>query len=131
MGAAAAEWSMVALRGHYVGREHGFQSVRCITVGLVLCWMVLSAAPASAIVNLGMWLWTDPAQFTAHSITAWLPTLNGIAWTTTTATPTRLVFDSGEPGSTPMVCQGPGQRWDPSFGDDAVSACMYTYRHSS
>jgi len=91
-----------------------------------------SAPPAAnGVVNVGMWSWTSPAEFTRHSITAWVPTPTGIAWTTTTATPVSLVLKSGEPGSAPMVCQGPGTPWNPAFGDEAVSECMYTYRHSS
>ena len=91
-----------------------------------------SAPPAdSGIVNVGMWLWTDPALYQPVSITAWVPTPTGVAWATTTATPVRLVFAPGEPGGSATVCQGPGQPWLTPFGDDARSACMYTYRHSS
>ena len=93
----------------------------------------IGSAPSvdKGIVKVGMWLWTDPNQYRPVSITAWVPTLTGIAWATTTARPVRLVFLSGEPGSSPMSCQGPGRQWQPEFGDDLVSACMYTYQHSS
>jgi hypothetical protein len=84
-----------------------------------------------AIVKVGMWLWTDQNQYQSMSVTAWVPTLTGIAWATTTATPTRLVFVSGEPDSTSLTCQGPGQAWLPQFGDEMASSCMYTYQHSS
>ena len=91
-----------------------------------------SAPPVDkGIVKVGMWLWTDPALYQPVSITAWVPTTTGIAWATTTATPSRLVFVSGEPGAAATVCQGPGRPWLPQFGDDMVSACMYTYQHSS
>jgi hypothetical protein len=30
-----------------------------------------------------------------------------------------------------MSCLGPGRQWQPEFGDDLASACMYTYQHSS
>ena len=91
-----------------------------------------SAPPANqGVVKVGMWLWTDPSVYVPVSITAWVPTPTGIAWATTTATPSRLVFLSGEPGSAAMVCQGPGRQWLPQFGDDVASACMYTYQHSS
>ncbi len=91
-----------------------------------------SAPPANkGIVKVGMWLWTDPALYQPVSITAWVPTTTGIAWATTTATPTRLVFASGEPGSSATVCQGPGRQWLPQFGDEIASDCMYTYQHSS
>ena len=85
----------------------------------------------NGIVKVGMWLWTDPTQYRSMSATAWVPTGNGIAWATTTATPVRLVFLSGEPGASPMSCPGPGHAWLPQFGDEMVSACMYTYQHSS
>lgn len=91
-----------------------------------------SAPPADrGIVKVGMWLWTDPSLYQPVSITAWVPTTTGIAWATTTATPTRLVFASGEPGSSPTVCQGPGRQWLPQFGDEIASECMYTYQHAS
>ena len=91
-----------------------------------------SAPPVDkGIVNVGMWLWTDPNRYRPVSVTAWVPTLTGIAWATTTATPVRLVLLSGEPGSSPMSCPGPGLQWLPQFGDNMASACMYTYRHSS
>jgi hypothetical protein len=93
----------------------------------------INAAPPvdSGVVNVGTWLWTNPNEYKTHSITAWIATPGGISWTTTTAKPVRLVFNSGEPGATPMTCQGPGQAWNPTFGDDTESPCMYTYRHSS
>ena len=93
----------------------------------------IGSAPGTdqGIVNVGMWLWTDPAEYTAHSITAWVPTLTGIAWSTTSARPVRLVYSSGEPDGQPLVCQGPGRKWEPGFGDELASDCMYTYRHSS
>jgi len=91
-----------------------------------------SAPPADrVVVNVGMWLWTNPAQYQPVSVTAWVPTTAGIAWATTTATPIRLVFVSGEPGASPMSCQGPGREWLPQYGDELASPCMYTYQHSS
>jgi len=93
----------------------------------------LNAAPpvTNGIVNVGMWYWTSPSHGKSHSITAWVPTPSGPAWSTTTATPVSLTFTSGEPGSQPVTCSGPGPVWTPNIGDDAVSPCMYTYRHSS
>lgn len=91
-----------------------------------------SAPPADkGVVKVGMWLWTDPSLYQPMSITAWVPTPTGIAWATTTATPTGLVFASGEPGSSVTVCRGPGRQWLPQYGDDVASECMYTYQHSS
>jgi hypothetical protein len=93
----------------------------------------MGSAPAAdrGVVKVGMWFWTDPARYRPVSVTAWVPTLTGIAWATTTAIPVRLVFASGEPGSSPTTCQGPGRKWLPQFGDDLASSCMYTYVHSS
>lgn len=91
-----------------------------------------SAPPADrVVVHVGMWLWTDPAQYQPVSVTAWVPTSTGIVWATTTATPVRLVFVSGESGASPISCQGPGRKWLPQYGDELASSCMYTYRHSS
>ena len=91
-----------------------------------------SAPPADrVVVHVGMWLWTNPANYQPVSVTAWVPTTTGIAWATTTATPIRLVFVSGEPGASPISCQGPGREWLPQYGDELASSCMYTYQHSS
>lgn len=51
---------------------------------------------------------------------------------TVTATPT-LLLSSGEPGSPPVTCEGPGRPYDPTFGDlweqaAAPGACSFTYR---
>ena len=93
----------------------------------------LGSAPDvdTGIVNVGMWLWADSGEYEPVSVTAWVPTLNGIAFTTTTATPVGLVYDPGEPGGSRVACEGPGERWVKGSPDDAVSDCMYTYRHSS
>jgi len=51
---------------------------------------------------------------------------------TVRATPV-VVFESGEPGAEPVVCNGPGRAYDPAAGDlwdqaVAPGACTYTYR---
>ena len=92
-----------------------------------------SAPPAGeGIAQVGMWFWTG-TPFEPMSVTAWVPGPTGVVWATTTATPVRLVVDPGdaELGTGPLVCDGPGQIWRPEYGDDLVSQCMYTYRHSS
>lgn len=93
----------------------------------------LGSAPprTSAIVNLDMWLWTDPAEFREVSVTASVATVAGALSATATARPLRLVFDPGEPDSERIFCEGPGERWFPSDGEQASSACMYAYLHSS
>ena len=91
----------------------------------------MSPPAGAGVVNVGVWLWTDARQFVRHSVTAWVPTPAGNVWSTTTATPVNLVFASGEPGAAPVVCAGPGTPWTDGEADDAVSDCMFTYRHSS
>jgi hypothetical protein len=90
-----------------------------------------SAPPASAnIVKYDTWLWSDPTQFVAVTATATIATGAGAVAASVTATPLRLVFDPGEPGSQPVVCQWPGRAWTPADGN-SDSDCMYAYRHSS
>ena len=91
------------------------------------------AAPAldSGVVNVGMWFWTDFGRYQPLSVTVWIPGVGGPIWATTTAVPTVLVYDSGEPAAQPVTCAGPGQVWTAVDGDDAVSDCMFTYSHSS
>lgn len=94
----------------------------------------LGSAPAAdtGIVNVDMWLWTSADSYkTVQTRKAWVPTPAGPIWAQATATPQHLVFTPGEPDSQPFTCDGPGQAWEPSFGDDAKSACMYRYLHSS
>ncbi|MCU1389619.1 MAG: hypothetical protein JWL72_2957, partial [Ilumatobacteraceae bacterium] len=90
-------------------------------------------APASTkgVVNVDMWIWTDPATFKPISVTAWVPTQTGIAQATTTAKPTRISYSPGEPGSNTVTCNGFGEVWHSNYPDDAKSSCMYAYRHSS
>ena len=99
---------------------------------LLVAPAVMSAPPISnGIVKVGMWFWTDPATFVPHEVTAWLPTPSGVVWATTRARPVELEFVPGEPGGKPTRCAGPGDAWTRADGDEAVSDCMYTYRHSS
>ncbi len=94
----------------------------------------IGAAPptGAGIAQVGMWFWTG-TPFEPMSVTAWVPGPTGVVWATTTATPVRLVVDpgDGELGTGPLVCDGPGEVWLPDYGDELVSHCMYTYRHSS
>ena len=94
----------------------------------------IGAAPPTGegIAQVGMWFWTG-TPFEPMSVTAWVPGPTGVVWATTTATPVRLVIDPGDGdlGTGPLVCDGPGEIWLPEYGDELVSQCMYTYRHSS
>ena len=96
------------------------------------------APPADAgVVKVATWLWLDSSNWVPISVYAWIPTDSGPIWARTTATPVGLTFstqDDGTPSGTrrgSVNCLGPGQVWQPRDGDDAVSSCMYTYRHSS
>ena len=96
------------------------------------------APPADAgVVKVGTWIWLDAANWVPVSVYAWVPTETGPIWARTTATPTTMTFstqDDGTPTGTrrgSVTCRGPGRVWQPSDGDDAVSNCMYTYRHAS
>lgn len=56
----------------------------------------------------------------------------GSVCVTLTATPT-LTFDPGEPGSSPIVCDAPGTRFDPDGADPEVQAaapgaCAHAYQ---
>lgn len=96
------------------------------------------APPSDAgVVTVGTWIWLDATNWVPVSVYAWIPTETGPVWARTTATPVVLNFateDDGTPTGTrrgSVSCRGPGRVWQPSDGDDAVSACMYTYRHAS
>lgn len=92
-----------------------------------------NAAPPldKGIVKLGMWFWTEPNQYRPISASAWVPTPQGSLTATVTATPSMLMFDSGEPDGERVSCAGPGEQWLPEYGDELASDCMYTYQHSS
>ena len=95
------------------------------------------APPVDAnVVTVGTWIWADRSWWRAVTATAWLPTPDGVVWARTTATPTTMTFrtedsvlDGGPTRS--VVCNGPGEEWSWSSGDDVVSSCSYTYRHAS
>ena len=99
----------------------------------------VSFAPSSAsmVVNVPNWYWVDASWWTPVTATAWIPTAFGPLWARTTATPVRLNIvtqDDGSPLGNELgssSCVGPGWAWDVSLGDEAVSPCMYEYRHAS
>ena len=89
----------------------------------------LAPAADRGVVQVGTWIWTDPATWQPVTATASIP---GLA-ATVTARPLRLRFDPGDGvyGTGPITCDGPGQEWRPEYGDERPSSCMYTYRHAS
>lgn len=94
--------------------------------------LVFRTAPPRdrAVVNVGTWFWVPRALWKPLSVTAYVTTPVGVISVTVTATPSRLRFDPGN-GDDATWCDGPGEAWNPSTGDAAVSDCMYTYRHAS
>jgi hypothetical protein len=88
----------------------------------------------------------DPPEGTASIITLpvfvqvtnWVAGIHeeaceGTVCVSLTAEPT-LRFDPGEPGSSPIVCEPPGTRFDPNGADPEVQAaapgaCAHTYRY--
>jgi hypothetical protein len=85
--------------------------------------------PANGVVQVGTWFWADAGSWRPVSATAAIPDLSS----TVTAVPVALTFDPGDGGlgSGAVTCAGPGPVWTTSIGDEAVSPCQYTYRHSS
>jgi hypothetical protein len=82
------------------------------------------------VVNVGTWFWVPEAVWKPVSVTAYIPTSVGVISVTTTATPTTLIYSPGD-GNDSVSCRGPGRAWKDSYGDSAVSPCMYTYRSAS
>lgn len=86
--------------------------------------------PGRMVVNQPTWFWVPRALWKPISITAAVPTPAGPIVVTTTATPRRLSYSPGD-GRGTVTCTGPGRRWMRSIGDDAHSACAYSYRSAS
>lgn len=91
----------------------------------------------SVVVKLPVWFWVESSWWTPVSATAWIPTALGTLWARTTATPVRVKFWTQDdaspdgPGTGSTSCAGPGRPWQVALGDEAVSACSYTFAHSS
>lgn len=82
------------------------------------------------VVRVGTWFWVPRSVWRPVSVTASIATSVGPLIVTLTATPTHLVWAPGD-GQDPVTCHGPGRPWQRSFGDNATSDCMYTYRRPS
>ena len=100
---------------------------------------VLHMAPTatSGVVDVETWLWLETDQWQPVSATAWIPGVIGPVWARTTATPKRFTFVTQDDGTregaavSTVVCEGHGDEWRVELGDDSISDCSYTYRHSS
>jgi hypothetical protein len=83
--------------------------------------------PADQILHVPTWLWVEAGSWAEQSATASVPGLS----VTATATPTRVVFATGD--GAVVGCDGPGTAWQ--SGMDPLGAsptCGYTYpRHGS
>lgn len=94
-----------------------------------------TAPPAKrGVVNLAMWWWVTPASWRSISATAWIPTPRGPLIVKTTATPSQLIVNPGDPNASnsgKFTCRGPGNAWNERDGDTGTSNCMYTYKNSS
>jgi hypothetical protein len=114
-------------------RELGRQAASTIYGRLPAPSPGLAPSADRGVVNVGTWFWTSSESWAPQSVTAWVPTPEGVLWARTTARPVRLGFEPGDSifGSGRVECAGPGRRWSPADGDAGVSSCMYTYRHDS
>jgi hypothetical protein len=113
------------------------QQAKILVLGRLGVPAVHFAPPIDAnVVTIGTWIWADRSWWRAVSATAWLPTPDGVVWARTTAVPTTLTFiteDSlreGEPRRN-VMCNGPGDEWSWTAGDEITSSCSYTYQHAS
>lgn len=78
------------------------------------------------LVNLPMWLWVDPASWSARSATAQVP---GVM-VTAVARPTSVSWSMGDGDS--VSCRGPGTPFPPGGDPRAASPdCGHVYRDSS
>lgn len=85
---------------------------------------VVGMSPSSSqdqLVNVPTWLWVDRSVWRQVSASA---SAGGVR-VTTSATPTRVVWDMGDGGA--VACDGPGTAYDPSR-PAATPTCAYTYR---
>jgi hypothetical protein len=86
----------------------------------VIRWNPPSAT--NVLVNVPVWLWLDPGSWGARSATASVPGMS----VTATATPTSLVFTTGD-GAT-VHCVGAGTAWSPAMDPTSASpTCGHTY----
>lgn len=94
---------------------------------LVLPDVTISVSPSGAqLVRLPTWLWIDPQLWHPQTASASVP---GIA-VTATATPTRVVWSTGDGAS--VTCTGPGTPW--RTGSDPAAAsptCGHVFARSS
>lgn len=96
----------------------------------------MAPAPGSAVVRVGTWFWVDSSWWHPISATAWIPTPDGVLWSTATAVPTTITFATEDSTANTGIteeasCVGPGLDWNVGWGDQLHSSCSYTYRHAS
>lgn len=82
--------------------------------------------PAPQLVHLPAWLWVDESTWGPRSATASVPGLS----VTATATPTTVVWSTGDGGS--RSCEGPGTPWQAGMDPKSESpTCGHTYTRPS
>lgn len=124
-----------ALSGYYWLRDDAgprAAEVASHKVSRLVNMLLTKTAPPmdKMVVNVGTWFWVPTSVWKPVSITAYIPTSVGVITVTTTATPSTLIYSPGD-GHVAVSCTGPGTPWKKSYGDSAVSSCMYTYRSAS
>ncbi len=124
------------VRGVWIAPKPAVRLARAPLVPAFMPKWVPSPSPQSAppnnttFVKLGTWFWTDTVweDVVAHAHT--LDADGNTVWAETTAHPVGLRFDPGD-GNPAKTCTGPGEVYQPDFGDELETPCMYTYLHSS
>ena len=87
---------------------------------------IAMSPPGAQTVHVASWLWIDDAIWQPHSRSA---SAGGVT-ATVTASPIRTLWDMGN--GEVVVCDGPGEPYDPAASDPArTSSCSYTYVNSS
>jgi hypothetical protein len=86
------------------------------------------ASPRAAgtyVVGMPMWMWVDqtPTTYGPNTATA---TAGGVT-VTATAKVSTITWDMGD-GTNPVVCHGPGTRYQPSLGKATSPDCGHVYQ---
>lgn len=102
--------------------------------GLIPVPLVGTSPPAHrGVVNFPMWWWVSPSTWRTVSVTVWLPTPRGPLIVKATAKPVKLHINPADDSARNkgrFSCDGPGEEWQESDGDQATSSCMYLYKHA-
>lgn len=89
------------------------------------------ASPRSAgayVVGMPTWMWVEPTETTYGPATA--TATAGAVTVTATAEVTSIRWDMGD-GQAPVICHGPGTRYQASLGKTESPDCGHLYQHAS